>query len=341
MKILILGGTGVISQEIVTQAIVAGFEVLTFNRGLRQSANSPLLQTIIGDRRDKMDFIKKMKDIKVDVVIDMISFNEADARQTVEIFADKAQQIIFTSSIAAYKRPYASFPVREEQEMLWDNPDFSYAFHKSEMERYLQTVIAGQKIPITIIRPSLTFGIGAQNIGVLRQNYNIVSRMKAHKPLVLIGEGTIPWSFTFTEDLAKGFVLSCGNPSTYNEAFHVTNSQVVLWEDLYHTIGNIIGEKPSFAYIPSEILKNALPDLCGHFYYEKKYCSVFDNSKFQKAVPAYKPTVTLEKGMGKIVEWWTHEQHTLDIEKDILEDRLCACYHDFAQSVTTLHPPVL
>ena len=207
MKLLILGGTGVISSAIVGQGLAQGHEITVVNRGSRVSPFAGQIRCIQADRKDTAAFAAKMDKVRADVVIDMISFNPDDAEQTVRLFRDKADQLIFTSSSAAYQRPYRSLPIREEQELLSTSPDFPYGFYKAEMERYLQREMAKGDIPITIIRPSLTFGVGAANIGVLRQNYNIVRRMRDHLPLLMIGEGTIPWSFTFSDDLAKGSAL--------------------------------------------------------------------------------------------------------------------------------------
>ena len=201
------------------------------------------------------------------------------------------------------------------------------------MEKYLQEVMKEGEIPVTVIRPSLTFGRGAANIGVLRQNYNIVRRIKEGKPLVLFGEGTIPWSFTFVEDLAKGFILSCMNPAAFNDAFHITNTEVVMWEDLYRVIGRILGIEPKFVYIPSALLKEANPALFAHFYYEKKYPAVFSNDKFKKAAPEYEPSVTLEEGMKEIMQWWEEEANEIDEEKDRLEDRLCKAYENYRKEL--------
>ena len=94
----------------------------------------------------------------------------------------------------------------ESAEELFDDPAFTYAFDKAEVERYLNQVITERQLPVTMIRPSLTFGPGAANMGVLRQNYGIIDRIRRGKPLVMFGDGSTVFSFTFTPDLAKAFV---------------------------------------------------------------------------------------------------------------------------------------
>lgn len=332
MKILIIGGTGVISSAIVRQGLMAGHEIITVNRGNRPSPYSGQIQTIIADRRTP-DFASRMAKVQADVVIDMISFNAADARQTLQIFSGRTGQIIFTSSTAAYNHPSRSFPIREDEEVMWKDPAFPYAYYKAEMEDYLRREMNENRTPITIIRPSLTFGDGAANFGVLRQNYNVVHRMKQHLPLVMVGDGTTPWSFTFADDLARGYILCCGNPKTYNEAFHITNTQIVLWEDLYRVIGDIIGEKPEFVYVPSQTLVQADPDLFAHFWYEKRYPGVYSNDKIMAAAPEYQPVITLKDGMTRLLQWWEENACTVDESKMRLEDAICCCAAEFQKTL--------
>ena len=338
MNVLILGGTGVISREIVRQGLEKGFEITTFNRGSRPDSYQDRIRVIHGDRRDAADFAEKMKDIRVDTVIDMICFNAADARQTIEVFRDKAKQIIFTSSIAAYDRPYHSYPIREEAELLRTSPDFAYGFQKAEAERYLQTQIGQPGAAITIIRPSLTFGDGTPNLGILRQNRNLVRRIREGKPVVMVGEGVIPWSFTFAKDLASAYLLSCGNEKTYNDCFHITNTEIVMWEDLYRAIGKAVGREPVMYYISSHLLREFYPSVCEHLNFEKVHFSVFSNEKFQKAAPEYQPRVSLEEGIRDLIAWWEASGFPYDEQKELLEDRICACYEQFRANLLSLKP---
>ena len=334
MKVLILGGTGVISREIVKQTVEKGFDVTMFTRGSKESPYADRIKVLTGDRNDKEAFARLMADVEADVVIDMICFNEEQARQTMEIFRGKVRQIIFTSSIAAYQRPYRSTPIREECELLREDPGFAYGYNKAQVERYLQSEMkTPSSTAITIIRPSLTFGPGAANFGTLRQNRNLVRRIRESKPVVMVGEGVIPWSFTFTPDLAAAYVLACGNEKTYNDYFHVTNTELVVWEDLYRAVGKAVGREPRFCYISSHILSEAYPAVCQHLNVEKVHYSYFSNEKFLAAAPEFSPKITLEEGVRTLVDWWEETDFPYDDEKDRMEDEICALYQRFVEDI--------
>lgn len=335
MKILVLGGTGVISRQIVKQAVARGFDVTMFNRGSRTLPECAGAREITGDRKSA-DFASYFEGETYDTVIDMISFNREDAQQTIEVFGDKAKQIIITSTVAAYNRPYRSFPIVEKAESLRTEPDFAYGYNKAEIERYLETVMGKIGAAVTIIRPSLTFGPGAANFGMLRQNRNVVRRIREGKPVVMIGEGCNPWIFTFSRDLAAAYVLACGNENTYNDAFHVTNDEVVTWEDLYRAVGRAVGREPVMLEVPTVILKDTLPDVCGHLYYEKRHFNVFSTEKFRAAVPEYHPQVHLNEGIRELVDWWETVDFPYDEEKEALEDRICEAWQTFRRTCMEL-----
>ena len=141
MNVLVLGGTGVISRAIVNLLLKKEHKVTVFNRGSRTLSFEGPVRQITGDRGDRSDFESRMRQESFDAVIDMICFNEADARSTVAAFKDNSAQIVVCSSVAAYKRPYNSVPTVESAESLYDDPTFGYALDKAQVERYLQEEI--------------------------------------------------------------------------------------------------------------------------------------------------------------------------------------------------------
>jgi nucleoside-diphosphate-sugar epimerase len=337
MKVLVLGGTGVISTQIVEQLLTAGHDTSVFNRGRKQLPFAAEVESIVGDKTNPAQFREAVKGRRFDAVIDMISFNEADARATVETFKHTAGQLIMCSSVAAYKRPLKSNPIREDEEELFDNPDFQYAYQKADMERYLRGVIREEEIPVTIIRPSLTYGVGAANLGVLRQNYNIVHRIRNGKPLVMFGDGTTPWSFTFTPDLAKAFVGSVGNKRTYGQTYHATSEEIRIWQDLYLEFGNILGLEPKIVHLPSDLLMRANPGFFAHLYYEKSYSGLMDNSKIKRDIPGFEATISLNKGLRMMLDWYEKDGHTVDADKDRMEDKLTELHGQWGKQIEAMN----
>lgn len=337
MKVLLLGGTGVISREIVKKLIAKGHDVSVFNRGSKDLPFGGEVKKLVGDRLNRAEFEASMKKTHYDAVIDMICFNAADAKSTLRAFGGNAGHIIVTSSVAAYKRPYQSVPTVESKELFWDDPAFGYAYHKAEMEKVLWKSIKEESLPITIIRPSLTYGPGAANVGILRQNYGIVDRIRRGKPLVMFGDGSTSWSFTFAPDLAKGYAGIVGNPKTFGEAYQVCSEERRIWEDLYLEFGKLVGKTPVIVHIPSDLLRKAAPNVCAHLYYEKTYAGLFDNSKLRSVLPDFKADISLHDGLKMLLDWYEAEAHTVEPEKDQLEDTLAELYYEWEAKLTGLY----
>lgn len=323
MKVLVVGGTGLISSNIVRQLVTQGHEPIIVNRGTRKLPDLDV-ETIVVDKSDREEFGKKMEGRSFDAVIDMITFNRHDVETTIETFADKTNHIVVCSTVAAYQRPYNTIPVREEAEHLRDEESFGYGFHKAEMERAAQAAWQERNIPITIIRPSLTFGVGAANMGTLRQNVGIVSRIRQGKPLVVHGDGVHSWSFSFAPDVARAFVGVLGKRGSFGEAYHATSEERTVWADLYLTFGRLVGQEPELVHIPSKYLMEAAPDACAHLYFEKSYDGLFSNDKLRSVLPNFEAEITLEQGLAEILEWWDRSGAEVDPTKDRIEDALVA-----------------
>ena len=318
---LILGGTGVISRALVTELLNQNVRVTVVNRGTRPGVVPRSVETIEADRHNVEELDRRLGVRHFDAVIDMICFGPEEAGETVRLFQGRCDHLLVVSSVAAYKRPYRTVPTQEDAEALCDDPAYAYGFGKARMEEYL----FGQNrsdLPITVVRPSLTFGPGARNVGILRQNRNILTRISAGKPLIMFGDGTGLWAFSFANDVARGIVALLGVPGAFGETFNIASEEPSLWMDLYQELGNLVGQEPILAFVPSANLYRALPEMTGHIYFEKRYPGLFDGSKLRQVAPGFTFETDLAAGLQEVVESWERDGLEVDPELDRLEDRL-------------------
>ncbi|MDO4547633.1 MAG: NAD-dependent epimerase/dehydratase family protein, partial [Clostridia bacterium] len=237
MKVLVLGGTGVIGGPLCRLLAEQGHQVTALHGGRR--AVPPGCVGFVGMDAGEETLNRLASLGKFDAVIDLLCFTPRDAKILLEVFAKRTDQIIICSSVAAYERPYEHQPVQPDNPLMKENI-FPYGFQKAEMERYVRGWMK-EGYPVTILRPSQTWWIGTPNIGVLRSNYGVIRRILRGKPLIVNGDGKNSWVWTFSPDLAKAFAGMLGNERCLGECYHATSDETHIWDDLYLTLGRICG----------------------------------------------------------------------------------------------------
>lgn len=335
MKVLVLGGTGNISRQIVPALLEKGHEVTVYNRGQREADLPGEVRRITGDRFNRPAFESRMAVEKFDAVIDMICYEPEDASSTLRSFGNRSSQIIFTSSVACYQRPSRVMPPFKEDEIEYcDDPTNSYGYKKALMEKYIITEAPKYHgLVWNIIRPALTYGRGGVNFGVFRQNYGLVQQMRAGKPVVIFGDGQVPMSFSFTPDVACGYVALLGNHKAANQIYHLNSMEYATWNILYQKLGQVIGVTPQLIHIPTDLLYAAAPIMNGHLFFEKQYVNIFDSSKAVRDLD-FAPEFTLEIGLRWLLEWW-ESGHAPEIKEEIeeFEDELVKLYRQWERQI--------
>ncbi|MCL1987819.1 MAG: NAD-dependent epimerase/dehydratase family protein [Firmicutes bacterium] len=334
MNILVIGGTGVISTAIVDRLAELDNNVTVFNRGTRPVRYKSKVNVLTGDKTKTEQFNQTMKSQSFDAVIDMISYTKDDAAITLDAFWSLSEQphFIFTSTCATYKRPIRAVTITEDFERWTDDSFYPYGYHKACMEDYLlKRAEDGEKI--TVIRPSLTYGIGSKNIGVLRNNYGIIERLKRQKPVVVFGDGTNPWEFTFAPDIAKAYAGVVCREHCFGQIYHATSGDPRIWDDLYLEFGKIIGIEPKILHISTEMLMEADSERFLHVYQEKMFSGIFDNTKIKRDVPEYECDYTLDKTLRAIYDWYLSDSEARIVDKNLddFEDSLIIKYNKCAE----------
>ena len=116
MKILFVGGTGIISTASAELAVQYGFDLTLLNRGRRKSI--PGTRKISADISDVEACKHTLGNSTWDVVVDFISFQPRDLQNRLAIFGGKVGQFIFISSASAYQKPVIDYLVTESTPLV-------------------------------------------------------------------------------------------------------------------------------------------------------------------------------------------------------------------------------
>jgi nucleoside-diphosphate-sugar epimerase len=183
------------------------------------------------------------------------------------------------------------------------NPHWDYSRNKIACEQRLLREYRENRFPITIVRPSLTYGdtIIPLAIGSWNRPWTIVERMRQGKPIIVHGDGASLWTTTHNTDFAKGFVGLFGQPKALGEAFHITSDEVLTWDQHYQIVGQVSGVEPDLVHIPSEVLVAYDRSMEGNLLGDKTWSMVLDNSKIKRFVPQFAATTTFHQGMQRTI----------------------------------------
>lgn len=156
MKVLFIGGTGVISIACTGLAAERGIDLYLLNRG-RTPAELPAgVRLIAGDLSNERDVEAALAGQTFDVVANFINFTTPDIERDLRLFRGRVGQYVFISSCSVYQKPLRDYRVTESTPLA--NPYWQYARDKTACEQRLTDEYRATGFPITIVRPSLTYG---------------------------------------------------------------------------------------------------------------------------------------------------------------------------------------
>ena len=313
MKVLFIGGTGIISSACVQLALEQGIEVVLLNRGQTTQRAVPKGVTLLqADIRDKAAARQALKDMTFDVVVNFIAFTPEHIETDLELFNGRTGQYIFISSASAYQTPPTSLPVIESTPL--HNPFWEYSRNKIACEERLLAAYRQAGFPATIVRPSHTY-----DATLLPWNgrYTVLDRLKTGRKVIVHGDGTSLWTMTHHRDFAKGFNGLLGNPQAIGEAVHITSDEILTWNQIFEILARAAGVEANIVHIPSDFIAAFDPDWGDGLLGDKSHSMIFDNSKIKRLVPGFTATIPFYRGAAEIIAWY--ENHP---EAQIVDEKL-------------------
>lgn len=329
MKILFIGGTGVISSASVQLAAKRGMDVVLLNRRKTKRPVPENVTVIRGDIRKPEEVKSMIRDMSFDVVVDWVAFEPQHIETDLELFRDKTDQFIFISSASVYQTPPSSLPVTESTPLK--NPFWEYSRSKIACEERLLKAYREEDFPVTIVRPSHTYD---KTLLPFRGNYTMLDRMQKGGKVVVHGDGTSLWTLTHHRDFAKGFVGILGNPQAIGHAFHITSDEVLSWNQIFETLAKAADGSFRPVHIPSKIIAGFDPDWGSSLLGDKSHSMIFDNTKIKRIVPDFTATIPFSRGAQEIVDWYTQHPGDRVIEKSFNDqlDRMIKKFEKISRS---------
>jgi nucleoside-diphosphate-sugar epimerase len=305
MKVLFIGGTGLISTACTHLAIERGVDLYLLNRGQRQADIPPQARVINADIRHPDQAAAALRGQTFDCVVNFICFTPQQVEADIHLFAGKIGHYIFISSASAYQKPVTNYLITESTPLA--NPHWEYSRQKIAAEERVIREYRDKNFPGTIVRPSLTYGptMIPQAMGSWAHPWTNVDRILRGKPILVHGDGTSLWVTTHNTDFAKGLHGLLANHQTIGHVFHITSDEVLNWNQIYQTVGRAVGVEPKLAHVASEFIIKHRPEEEGSLLGDKSHSVVFDNSKLKRFVPGFVATTSLAEGTKMSIDWFS------------------------------------
>ncbi len=330
MKLLFIGGTGLISSACSELAMERGHELFLLNRSASAKYPAPKDSTILQAdiHADSAHLSALLAGHRFDAVVDFIAFSPQDIERDISLFRDKTDQFVFISSASAYQKPVQNYLITEETPL--ENPFWEYSRNKIACEDLLLKAHHDDGFPVTIIRPSHTYGPSQIPLCVSSwlHPWTVIDRMKHSEKVIVPGDGTSLWVLTWNADFAKGLVGLLGNQKTIGEAFQITSDQVLSWNQIYLEAYQALGQAPNVVHIPSGFIARFDEHALGSLIGDKSNSVVFDNSKIKRFVPDFNCEVNWAEGLRRALAWFeSHpEFQTIDHEANAKWDKIIDAY---------------
>jgi nucleoside-diphosphate-sugar epimerase len=299
MRVLFVGGTGIISSACSRVAVEAGIELFHLRRGNPRRQVPPDIKMLTGDIRDPASARAALGSLKFDVVVDFIAFTPEHIALDLELFRGRMSQYVFISSASAYQTPVQNLPITESTPL--DNPFWKYSRDKIACEEALLAAYRREKFPFTIVRPSHTYD---RTIFPFRGGYTMIHRMRQGKPVVVHGDGTSLWTLTHHEDFARAFVPLLGHSRAVGDIFHITSDELLPWNQIYLLLAKAAGAEAKLVHLPSEVIARHDHDWGEALLGDSMHSVIFDNSKVKRMVPGWEAKIPFSRGAEEILAYY-------------------------------------
>ncbi len=352
MRIVILGGAGLISSHITQQLLARGDDVWHFNRGQRAAGFGDIsfcgpIHTIVGDRAQAARFEAQMRNAPMfDCVIDMIGYGPADVESDLRAFAGRCGHLIFCSTVDVYAHPHpqGALPYREDAPQAGRN---AYAANKMACEAILSAASQRGDLNVTIIRPAYTYAEGALILDSLGWRATYLDRLRKGKPIIVHGDGQSLWCACHAQDVARAFVNAAGNPVAFGKSYHTAGEEFLTWNQYHEMVAQAIGAPPpTLVHIPTDVLARALPsgqmsDAAHWTLTNFQFNNIFDNAAARRDL-GFRYAIPWAAGAKRLADWLAAHDQIANSDDDstpdaLRDDALIAMWEQVCTRMTRAH----
>jgi nucleoside-diphosphate-sugar epimerase len=237
MRILILGGTGLLGSGLVNRLQHHGHDVVATARGKRSHRLSDDVLVEIVDRHDLDAMRRLIGAVKPDAVVDGVAYTGQDGRDDLALLTGHTGHLIMISSDFVYKPGYQDLPIPETSPLRAGTP---YSEGKADCEEVL---LAQRDLPVTVLRPPHILGPnGPLGSGSLQgRDRTLIDRMKQGVPVILLDAGAWLLSCLHVDDAGDAVHAVAGNDRCFGKPYNIASPPAISHQRYFRAIAEEIG----------------------------------------------------------------------------------------------------
>jgi nucleoside-diphosphate-sugar epimerase len=301
MRVLFLGGNGMIGSAAAAQVAAEGHELTIVTRGEPRRPVPDGARQVRADVHDSAALGAALADGPEfwDAVVNWVGFTPAQLAGQPELFAGRAGQYVFISTCSVFARPVPQLPVTEASPRR--QPVFGYGRDKVACEEFLEAAYRAAGFPLTIVRPFHTYD--ASVVPVLA-GWTAIDRMRAGRPVVVHGDGTSLWTLMHSSDFARALVPLLGNGHAIGQSVNVVSGDILTWDQIHGQLAAAAGvTAPVLAHRSSESIAAVWPGWGEVLEHDFRHSMLFDTAQLRRLVPGFAPRVSFAAGARQIIAW--------------------------------------
>jgi nucleoside-diphosphate-sugar epimerase len=255
MRVAIIGGSGHVGTYLVPYLVEAGHEVINLSRSQRQpyrphGAWKSVRQVVVDREAEDAagTFGRRVRDLKPDVVVDMICFTLDSARQLTEALNGQIQHFLHCGTIWVHG-PSLEVPVTELQPR---RPFGEYGIQKAAIEVYLLDQARRCGFPATLLHPGHIVGPGWEPLNPAGNfNPHVFEKLAHGEELAIPNFGMETVHHVHADDVAQIFMKSLANWSAaVGESFHVVSPAALSLRGYAEAVAGWFGQPANLVYLP-------------------------------------------------------------------------------------------
>ena len=291
MRVLVMGGTGLLGSGIVRTLAARGHKVLATARGTKPVDLPPGVDFTVADRRDPVAMRHVLRSFKPDAVVDGVAYAREDALVDREVFAGNVAHLVMISTDFVYKPSYQILPISETAPT---RAGTSYSEGKMDCE---EALLNTPGLAVTILRPPHIMGPGGRlgSGSIQGRDASLIDRLRKRVPVVLVDAGTHLLQPLHVDDAGTAIDAILGNTRTFGKVYNVCGALPGLTRRYYEVIGETLDVPLQVRSIPGDLWVGARPDQVSFVRHR-----VYDLSKINRDT-GWRPAIGMEECVRRTV----------------------------------------